>query len=246
VNSVIVYVHMEHERLREDASLWRYFATKTLEAKYRLEAISGEPCLIVRYDLVSPALLRELDVQAVMVGGHYTHLGHYDEPDLAGARAILRAAAWPTLGICGGFHLMAQTYGADVGPMESDTELTPETPMPLDDAVSGGDVARNEVCSERGFMPVRVLESHALFDGLGQRPVVYQLHSWEVKSLPRGFRGLAESALCRVQAVAHDSAPLFGTQFHPEAYDDEHPDGRRMLENFFRLARKYTKPSRSL
>jgi GMP synthase (glutamine-hydrolysing) len=237
---------MEHERLRKDVSLWRYFATKTLEAKYRLEAISGKQCLIVRYDRVSPALLRELDVQAVVVGGHYTHLGHYDEPDLAGVRSVFGAAAWPTLGICGGFHLMVQTYGTRMGPMGSDSDTVPETPLPPDDSVSRRDVAGPGIALERGFMPVRVLGSHALFDGLGGRPVVYQLHSWEVKSPPPGFRVLAESDVCLVQAVAHESAPLFGTQFHPEAYDDDHPDGRRMLENFFRLAREDTKQSGSL
>jgi GMP synthase-like glutamine amidotransferase len=240
VNSVIVYVDMEHERLREDVGLWRYFATKTLEAKYRLEAISGEHCLIVRYDRASPALLRELDIQAVVVGGHYSHMGYYDEPDLAGVQAILRAAAWPTLGVCGGLHLMAQTYGAQIGPMSSDSESVPETPLPPDETLLHGDTTRPEVGHERGFTPVRVLESHPLFDGVGDRPLVCQLHSWEVKSPPHGFRALAESDVCRVQAIAHESEPLFGTQFHPEAYDDDHPDGRRILENFFRLARTRT------
>ena len=235
---MIIYVDMEHERLRKDIDLWRYFATKTLEAKYRLEAISGQSCLIVRYDRVSAELLRELDIQAVVVAGHYTHLGHYDEPDLAGVRVIFRVAAWPVLGICGGFHLMAQTYGAQMGPIRSDSELVPETPIPPDAPVSRGDDAGPGVALERGFKPVRVLGSHALFRGLGEQPVVFQLHSWEVKSLPPGLRVLAESDLCRVQAIAHDSAPLFGTQFHPEAYDDAHPDGRKILENFFRLARE--------
>jgi anthranilate/para-aminobenzoate synthase component II len=36
--------------------------------------------------------------------------------------------------------------------------------------------------------------------------------------------------------LAHQSAPLFGAQFHPENYDDAHPDGRIILENFFRIA----------
>lgn len=233
---MIVYVDMEHERLGEDLSLWRYFATKNLEAKYRLEAISGEWCLIVRYDRVSPGLLRELDIQALVVGGHYTRLEHYNDTDLEGLRAILRAAAWPMLAICGGFHLMAQTYGAQIGPMSSDSESVPETPLPPDESLSPCADAGSELRRERGFTPIRVLESHALFGGLGDQPVVFQLHSWEVKSTPRGFLVLAESDLCCVQAVAHESAPLFGTQFHPEAYDSDHPDGRRILENFFRLA----------
>lgn len=36
--------------------------------------------------------------------------------------------------------------------------------------------------------------------------------------------------------LAHERLPLFATQFHPELYDQAHPDGKRVLENFFRLA----------
>ncbi|GAB4550326.1 MAG: GMP synthase subunit A [Anaerolineae bacterium] len=258
---MILYVDLEHERLRQDTALWRLFATRTLEAKYRLEEITGLPCLIVKYDRINPARLRAWHVQALVVGGHYTALPHYAEADLAGLRAVLREAAWPTLAVCGGFQLMAQTYGADIGPMAATPqpltqaqaavpgegamgrlrggnapESLPETPLPPDGPETDLEAAGLQVWQERGFMPVRVLQTQPLFEGLGSQMTVFQLHSWEVKSVPASFRLLAESDLCRVQALAHQSAPLFGTQFHPESYDDAHPDGRRILENFFRLA----------
>jgi len=85
-------------------------------------------------------------------------------------------------------------------------------------------------------MSIRIQEAQPLFEGLKPQPVVYELHSWEVKSAPDGFCILAESDMCRIQAIAHKDAPLFGTQFHPELYDDAHPDGRRILENFFQIA----------
>jgi GMP synthase (glutamine-hydrolysing) len=234
--AVIVYVDLEHERLRQEAALWRLFAARTLETKYRLEAIAGTPCLIVNYIRVSPARLRELDVQALVVGGHYTGLQHYAEAELAGLRAVLREAAWPTLGICGGFQLLAQVYGADVGPMAVDSETLPETPLPPDGLETGPDASGSLARRERGFIPARVLGPHPLFEGLGGQMLVFGLHSWEVKSVPEGFQLLAESDVCRVQALAHGSAPLFGVQFHPESYDEAHPDGRKILENFFRLA----------
>lgn len=231
---MIIYVDLEHDRLRQDSTLWSFFASKTLETKYRLETIAGELCLILHYKRVTPALLRQLDPQAIVVGGHYTGLWHYAEGDLVGLRAVFRQAAWPTLSICGGFHLMAQTYGVDAGPMEDDSQAYPETPLPP--GVSDSGASQGEARQERGFMPIRVLEPHPLFEDLGRQPVVFQLHSWEVKSPPHGFRALAESDLCRVQAVAHENAPLFGTQFHPEGYDDAHPAGRKIFENFFRIA----------
>ncbi len=234
---MIVYVDLEHNRLRQDAVLWQFFATKMLEAKYRLEEISGDSCLIVHYDRLNPALLRELKAWAVVVGGHYTGPWHYAEKELVGLRDVFHTAAWPTLGICGGFQLMAQTYGAEVGPMELTSQSHPETPLPpgILDLESGTPTQKKN--QERGFMSIRIQGAQSLFEGLRQQPVVYELHSWEVKSVPDGFRLLADSHLCRVQAIAHKDAPLFGTQFHPELYDDAHPDGRRILENFFQIAR---------
>lgn len=234
---MIAYIDLEHSRLRQEPAVWQFFASQTLEAKYRLEAISGDSCLIVHYAQLTPALLHQLGAQAIVVGGHYTGLWHYAPGDLAGLQAVLREAGWPTLGICGGFHLMVQTYGAQVGPMQDRQDMShspPETPLPP--GMPGSGSSGLEPRQERGFKPVRVLETHPLLDGLGRQPVVFQLHSWEAKSAPDGFRVLAESELCRVQVIAHEQLPLFGTQFHPESYDDEHPDGKRILENFFKMA----------
>jgi GMP synthase-like glutamine amidotransferase len=233
---MLVYVDLEHKRLRQEATLWQFFASKLVEAKYRLEALSGQPCLIVHYEQLTPGLLRELDAHAVVLSGHYSGLWHYAEAELAGVRAVLREAAWPTLAVCGGFHLMALTYGATTGPMQDAVAAQPETPLPPDVSGAANSSGQPAVEQERSFMPIRVLSPHPLFEGLGAHPVVYELHSWEIKSPPEGFRVLAEGELCRVQAIAHRTAPLFGTQFHPEAYDEAHPAGRRILENFLSLA----------
>ena len=201
---------------------------RRLEVKYKLEALSGLPCLIVRYPRATPALLRHLAVRAVFVSGNTTNFKHYADEDLAGLRAIFREAHWPTLGLCGGYEMLGQAYGAEVAPMGP---LQPGDPVPAPGlAYSPG------MRQERGFMRVHVFEAHPLLEGLGPHMVVFQAHNWEVKAPPEGFRALASSELCRVQVMAHDTAPLFGTQFHPEHYDEAHPDGRRLLENFLRMA----------
>ena len=41
---------------------------------------------------------------------------------------------------------------------------------------------------------------------------------------------------CPVEAFKHRQRPLYGTQFHPEAYDEDHPQGQIILRNFLRLA----------
>jgi GMP synthase-like glutamine amidotransferase len=223
---MIVYIDLEHDRLRQqDPARWEASLARRLNVKYRLEDISGEPCLIMRYTRVSPALLEAVGARAVLVSGCYTDFEHYSDADLAGLRAIYQAADWPTLGFCGGAQLMAQVYGAEVGPMG------PLEPGGAIETSFGGGMKQ-----EHGFMPVRVQAPHPWLDGLGPAPEVFQAHYWEIKAAPAGFRVLAASDLCAVQALAHERLPLFGTQFHPEAYDDAHPAGRDLLQNFFRLA----------
>ena len=226
---MIVYVDLEHERLRQDPNLGQETLARRLRVKYELEDISGEPCLIVRYSHVSPQLLRAVGARAVFVSGCSTDFEHYAEADLAGLRAMYSEAAWPVMGFCGGFQLMAQTYGSPIAAMGGQPASDEPNPFPELGYQPG-------MLEEHGFRPVRVLEAHPLFDGLGAAPVIYESHYWEVKSLPAGFRLLASSDACRLQAIAHERLPLFGTQFHPEVNDPEHPGGRRLIENFFKIA----------
>jgi anthranilate/para-aminobenzoate synthase component II len=167
-------------------------------------------------------------VRAVLVSGNSTEFEHYPEAQMAGLREVLRSAAWPTMAFCGGCHILAETWGAAVGPIGPLPEGTPD-PYPHIDYSPG-------MLQERGFMPVRVHSSHPLFDGLGECPVMYESHYWEVKAPPKNFRSYAATDVCQVQMLAHAEQPLFATQFHPESYSDEHPDGRAFLANFFRLA----------
>jgi GMP synthase (glutamine-hydrolysing) len=65
---------------------------------------------------------------------------------------------------------------------------------------------------------------------------VFQHHTDELTSLPEGFRLLASSERCHVQAIAHEQRPWWGTQFHPESYRSATPAGARILRTFFELA----------
>lgn len=224
---MIIFVDLEHERVQQTEKWPESFALR-LKIKYRLEDISGEPCLIVRYSHMTPAWVRELKPRAVLVSGCATEIDYYAEKDLAGLRQVLQEAAQPTLGFCGGEQLIGQTFGSEIAPMG-------KLPSSMADPYPEWDYAQG-MSRERGFMPVRVREPHPLFEGLGQTPVMFQSHYWEVKSVPPGFKLHATTDLCQVQMIAHESKPLYATQFHPEQWGDDHTDGRRFLENFFHLA----------
>jgi GMP synthase (glutamine-hydrolysing) len=227
---MLLYVDLEHhERLQQDYP--ERVATSLanrLKVKYRIEDISGEPCLIMRYHQVTPERLYGLNVRAMLVSGNATEFEHYQEPSLAGLRAVLRLAACPILAFCGGCQILAQTYGAEIGPIG---RLPPGVIDPdADNQLAPG------MIQERGYLPVQISQPHALFEGLGAEPVFFESHYWEVKAPPLGFQIYASTDKCRVQMIAHENKPIFATQFHPEFHDDDHADGRRLLENFFRCA----------
>ncbi len=220
---MIVYVDIEHDRVRGFPEIWQDHCAKTLDIKYKLEQISGEPCLVMRYTDVSLAALDAVAAKAVLISGNRTEFQHYTEEDLAGLREIIRQSVKPTLGICGGAMMIAESYGS--------------TAAPIDPAGEGDmfDDAWRERKHESGFMQVKRTQPHPLFEGIDDTAEFMELHYWEIKSVPDGFERFAETETTPVQFIAHRDKPLFATQFHPERFDAEHQAGARFLENFFKL-----------
>lgn len=89
---------------------------------------------------------------------------------------------------------------------------------------------------EWGFLKVRIVQRDPLFARLPDELVVPQRHYAECKQLPDDLELLASSDECRVQVIKHKTRPGYGTQFHPEMWDDAHPHGRILLENFLHIA----------
>ncbi|MEZ5341385.1 MAG: hypothetical protein R2706_08030 [Acidimicrobiales bacterium] len=54
------------------------------------------------------------------------------------------------------------------------------------------------------------------------------------KALPPGFIATASTEITPLQMMINNERRIVGTQFHPEYWTDEYPDGRRMVENFGR------------
>ena len=173
----------------------------------RLELAAGEPVRTVQYEEV--ASLEGAD--AVVLSGSFAPWAAHVPDALERLGDAVRSYEGPVLGICAGMQLQARFAGGTVG----------HSPAGL----------------ETGFATVEVLEPDGLFRGLPPRIDVYQHHGDEIEELPGGFRVLARSETCAIEAIAHTARPWWGTQFHPEAFDDEHPLGERILRNFFALAR---------
>jgi len=227
---MICYVDLEHPERGPSMLSERPEATQRkadlLTIKARFERLSGELCLLLHFTQIDRVLLDRLGVRAVVVSGHSTLIDDYDRDDLAPLVEVIRETSAPLLGLCGGHQLIGLAFGAPSEPMGP---LAAGETDPHPDLATG-------MRKEWGPYRVRLSAHDPLFEGLGETAVVEQRHFWDLKSVPAGFVQVATSDACPIQAIRHQSRPLYGVQFHPERYSDVYPDGRTMLTNFFRLA----------
>ncbi|GAB4022791.1 anthranilate synthase component II [Spirosoma koreense] len=110
----------------------------------------------------------------------------------------------PMLGICLGHQALGEFFGATL------TEA--DRPM-------HGKVAR-----------VRILTDDRLWRGLPGEFEVTRYHSLVLTALPRHLVSLAVTDLGELMALRHQTLPLWGVQFHPEAALTQY--GLRIIENW--------------
>ncbi len=148
---------------------------------------------------------------------------------------IIREARVPVLGICGGHQVIGMAYWHP----RRELGCSPIRRLKPGEKDENVGTHLEGYFVEKGLLPVRIVKRNPLFNGLGKVIYVDEHHYCEVKELPPGFDLLASTEECRIQAMKHRMRPLYGVQFHPQIFDEEHPDGKRILENFFEIAQQY-------
>jgi GMP synthase (glutamine-hydrolysing) len=121
---------------------------------------------------------------------------------------LVRESNFPILGICYGHQIIGSAFGTsmrDLGQML------------------------------RRYDNVTVVKKHPLFDGLPANLFVAESHRQELTRVPDEFEHLAKSTTSMVEAIAHQTKPIYGVQFHPERSSAEHPHGRIILQNLLKL-----------
>jgi GMP synthase-like glutamine amidotransferase len=194
------------------------------EIRRALETMHPDLRIVVEsFHDISPELVKSLGPSHIILSGQSHPWYRYAAESLAGVFYVIRTAPQPMLGVCGGQQQMALAFGAQVDLIER---------------VGPGEGYQGAF-RERGFCPVELdSEGEAgkeIFQGLPKTITVWESHCDEVKELPADFICTATNEVSRIQAMQHTSRPLFGVQFHPELFDDEHPHGRIILENFLSL-----------
>ncbi|MGB9720191.1 MAG: glutamine amidotransferase-related protein [bacterium] len=152
---------------------------------------------------------------AIIISGSQRKLAEIGTFELYSNLAeLIKHCEKPILGICFGHQLISMAFYEDVVSMGNRIE---------------------------GYYMVKKVNHDDLFDGLAEKFLVMESHEEMVVNVPYEFIKLAESPNCPIEAIKHRILPIYGVQFHPERFDDKHPAGVIILENFFRIASFYIK-----
>ena len=130
--------------------------------------------------------------------------------ELRDASNLMTRIKLPMLCICVTLQLMATTFGG----------MT--------------DLARKP---EFGPVEVSVSDEDTILAGLRPSFTAWESHNDEIVAAPPGFKVLASSDNCKVQAMKHEKMNLFGVQFHPEVYHTL--KGADVFKNFLKVVNDY-------
>lgn len=119
----------------------------------------------------------------------------------------------PILGISFGLQLIAMSFGIMVNTV----------PEPVN-----------------GFYVVEVVARDPLFSEMEGRFLVYKDYQDVISDLPMDFLLIGTSPNSPIEAFHHSIHPIYGVQFLPYIFDEKHPAGRKVVENFISIARLYT------
>ena len=154
--------------------------------------------------------LEAVGADALVMGGGPQSVRSLDSltPELKDASNLMTRVKLPMLCICVTHQLLATTFGGKTN------------------------LARKP---EFGPVEVSVAEEDTILAGLKPSFLAWESHNDEVVSTPPGFRVLAGSDTCAVQAMRHETRSLFGVQFHPEV--SHTPKGADVFKNFIETVR---------
>lgn len=194
------------------------------EIRSALERLQPDTRIVTEpFPNISLEHVKVLSPSHIILSGQSHPWDRYSPESLAGVFHMIRHAPQPILGVCGGQQQMALAFGA---------------PVDLIERVAPGEGYEGAL-RERGYCEVELESDNGvendILHGLPNTITVWESHCDEVKALPPDFICTATNEVSRIQAMQHTSRPLYGVQFHPELFDEQHPHGRTVLENFLSL-----------
>jgi GMP synthase (glutamine-hydrolysing) len=152
-----------------------------------------------------------IGADALVMGGGPQSVRSIDSltDELRDASNLMTKIRLPMLCICVTHQLMATTFGGT-------TNLAKKP--------------------EFGPVEVSVSDEDTILNGLKPSFTAWESHNDEIVVAPPGFRVLASSDNCAVQAMRHEKRDVFGVQFHPEVYHTQR--GVDVFKNFLKIVRE--------
>jgi len=180
----------------------------------KVAALDGVEVETLFYADVTPEAIDAIAPEYVIGSGRLADGPISDIPRLyEGFLAFLRSnTKYPYLGICFGHQLLGVAFGV------GDRHMC--------------DVGKQ---GEHGYTNIEINPCDRLFRDLKSPINCMESHGDEIDAVPEDFTLIAWTDACCRNAIAHKTRPVYGLQFHPEFYNDEHPDGKVLLENFLEL-----------
>jgi len=172
----------------------------------RLKGLGRDDCKILHFTKISEKTIPS-DLEAIILSGSPGNLSKEDDLQKFKAEIdLVSDSDVPVLGICFGHHIIARAFGSGI--------------------------KRGTWVKE--FPKVKVIEKDDIFVcwRSDQEISLCQHHKEYVESTPAEFANLAESETCKIEAMKHNSRPIYGVQAHIERANGKNPDGLKILQNF--------------
>ena len=235
-------VHLKRERQIASLALQNIVSN--------VERLVKQPATRIVHITALAEMVDDFSPDAIVLSGTLRDFDYYKPEILDNFRHFIRETPTPVLGICGGHQLVGLSFGARVVTLDSREQQE----------------RRDNRVIEYQYRFVRIVDPEdPIFGGIdnpqsgvwqdytkeGRILRVWQNHGLQLDRLPDDFHLLATSYLCKNQMMVKrsDGQLIYSVQFHLEkSFEDwnqsrtrwEHPnqsrDGRKLFENFLRLA----------
>lgn len=171
--------------------------------------ITEKEVLVIKNDEYSWEEVQKLAFDAVIIS---PGPGRPDKKeDFGVCEEVILHCEKPILGVCLGHQGIYHVFGGEVG----------KAPIPM-----------------HGRLSKIHHEGRGIFQNLAQGIQVVRYHSLLCKGeVPECLQVEARTEEGLIMALSHKTKPIWGVQFHPESICTQ--EGRKMLENFFRLSHEY-------
>ncbi len=204
------------------------------DLKRKFEKLTGVPALVQHYSEITPKLVDSLPIEAIFITGSGVPWPEVDPRKLDGLYEVMMETEIPTHGSCAGHQLLGFFFNNDFGEMdkledEFTRRLRPGEPVSVSEKYPGWYL-------QSGMYEIEIIGQDPIFAGFGDTMIMDEGHFCEVKTLPPDFIHLARDDNCEIQCMRHKERPIYGAQFHAEAWTENYQDGKKFMENFFRIA----------